>query len=226
MKYTLTFLAAIILQSCSSNLPQQQAAPPAPTEVVTITTGSALTENDYTASLEGKTDVEIRPQVEGRLAQVLVDEGSFVQAGQGLFKIDDLPYREQYNSAVAGLHAAEAAITGTQVEIDKVTPLVQNKVVSDVQLKTARAAHQLAVANARTGESRGCNGADKPRLYAGKSTRERLHWPAAEKAGQPGEPGRCRAANNTYGRGRSVCFTSRSAKEISFTSKKNTRALR
>ncbi len=149
MKFPLIFMAAaIVLQSCSSKSPQQQAAAPPATEVVTITTGSALTENEYTASLEGKTDVEIRPQVDGRLAQVLVDEGSFVHAGQGLFKIDDLPYREQYNSALAGLHAAEATISSTQLEIDKIAPLVKNKVVSEVQLKSARATHQLAIANA------------------------------------------------------------------------------
>jgi len=148
MKYTLLLLAIVLLNSCSSDKQQQPTAPPPATEVVTIATGNAITENEYAASVEGKVNVEIRPQIEGNLTQILVDEGAFVHAGQPLFRINDLPYREQYNSAVASLHAAQAAIASAQLEIDKVTPLVQSKVVSDVQLKTARMARQLAIANA------------------------------------------------------------------------------
>lgn len=144
-----TFLFIILfLYSCSPGKPKQEAAAPPPTEVVTIKAGNTTTENEYTASLEGKVNIEIRSQVEGILAQVLVDEGAFVNAGQPLFRINDQPFREQYNSAVASLHAAEAAMASSQLEIDKLTPLVQGKVVSDIQLKTARTARQLAIANA------------------------------------------------------------------------------
>lgn len=147
MKTILLLLPVLIFFGCSS-APQQAAAPPPPTEVVTISAGDAITENEYTASVEGKVNVEIRPQVDGNLTQVLVDEGAFVSAGQPLFRINDLPYREQYNSALASLHAAQAAIATAQVEIDKVTPLMESKVVSAVQLRTATAAKQMAIANA------------------------------------------------------------------------------
>lgn len=126
---------------------EQAAAPPVKAEVVTINTSTAVTETDYTASLEGKVNVEIRPQVDGNLEKVYVDEGAYVHAGQPLFKINDLPYREQYNSAVASQHAAEAAVVHAQLEIDKITPLVQSKVMSDIQLKTLKNTHKLALAN-------------------------------------------------------------------------------
>jgi len=115
--------------------------------VITIQPAHATTDKDYTASLEGKVNVEIRPQVDGFLDKVLVDEGAFVSQGQPLFKINDQPYREQLNNATASLHAAEAAVVNAQLEIDKLTPLVQNKVVSDYQLKAAQAAFKLASAN-------------------------------------------------------------------------------
>jgi membrane fusion protein (multidrug efflux system) len=92
-------------------------------------------------------NVEIRPQVSGSLDKVFVDEGAFVSAGQPLFKINDQPYRAQLNNALASLHAAEGALINSQLEIDKLTPLVENKVVSDYQLKTAKAANQIAKAN-------------------------------------------------------------------------------
>ena len=149
MKSIITVSFLILLFGCSQPKTTAPAAPPPPSaEVITITTAEATTGHDYTASIEGITDVEIRPQVEGFLDKVLVGEGAYVHAGQPLFKINDLPYREQLNSASASLQAAEAAITNAQLDIDKLTPLVENKVVSDYQLKAAKAAQKIAVANA------------------------------------------------------------------------------
>lgn len=147
MKSFITLSIIILLFGCNRQQPTP-AAPPPSAEVITISTASATTGHDYTASIEGKTDVEIRPQVEGFLDKVFVDEGAYVHAGQPLFKINDEPYREQLNSASASLQGAEAAITNAQLEIDKLTPLVQNKVVSDYQLKAAKAAQKIAAANA------------------------------------------------------------------------------
>jgi len=65
-----------------------------------------------------------------------------------LFQINSQPYTETLNNAKASLHAAEAAILNAQLEIDKLTPLVENKVVSDFQLKSAKAAYKIAQANA------------------------------------------------------------------------------
>ena len=138
---------AVFLYSCS-NKPAEAPAQATAVEVVTIAHTDATTQNDYTATIEGKVNVEIRPQVEGYLQKVYVDEGAFVNAGQALFKIDERPYREQLNTALASLHASEAAVANAQLEIDKITPLVQNKVVSDIQLKTAQASYRVAKANA------------------------------------------------------------------------------
>ncbi|WP_261387693.1 efflux RND transporter periplasmic adaptor subunit [Chitinophaga pinensis] len=135
------------LYSCKSSSAHNEAPAATPAEVVTIGAADANTENDYTASLEGKVNVEIRSQVDGYLEKVYVDEGAYVKAGQPLFKIDEHRYREQLNNAKAALHAAEASVLNAQLEIDKVTPLVNNKVVSDMQLRTAKTAHEVATAN-------------------------------------------------------------------------------
>ena len=141
-------LAAVILNSCAPAPQGQVAMPPPALPVAVVTTATDTTYQEYPASVEGVVNVEIRPQVSGALDKVFVDEGAFVNAGQPLFKINDLPYRAQYNNALASLHAAEAAVGNAQLEIEKITPLVQNKVVSDFQLKTANAALDVAKANA------------------------------------------------------------------------------
>jgi membrane fusion protein (multidrug efflux system) len=115
--------------------------------VATITSGTQTTYQEYPASIEGTVNVEVRPQVSGALDKVFVDEGAFVNAGQPIFKINEQPYRAALNNALASLHAAEAALGNAQIEVDKLTPLVANKVVSDYQLKTAKATYQVAKAN-------------------------------------------------------------------------------
>jgi membrane fusion protein (multidrug efflux system) len=139
-------LILVLAAACSDDKPQQPAPPPV-AEVITINSSPATTGHDYTASLQGKVDVEIRPQVDGFLDKVLVDEGAFVKTGQLLFKINDQPYREQLNNAVANLKSAEAQLNNAAIEIEKLTPLVENKIVSDYQLKVAKSAHNGAAAN-------------------------------------------------------------------------------
>lgn len=144
--------STIIIYGCSSNA--STLTPALPTaEVIEITTGSEITYQDYPAAIEGATNVEIRPQVDGYLQKVLVDEGAYVHSGQALFKISDQPFIELMNSARSNLNAAEAAILNAKLEIDKYTPLVQNKVISDYQLKAAQVTYKIAVANAEQARS-------------------------------------------------------------------------
>lgn len=143
----LAFLASsIFLLSCSGQ--QQQGAPPPPSlPVVAISSGQQTVYQEYPASIEGTANVEIRPQVEGTLDVIYVDEGAKVKKGQALFKINDRPYQEQLNQALANLHAAEAALVNAEIEVEKKTKLVNNKVLADFQLKTAVAARNVAKAN-------------------------------------------------------------------------------
>lgn len=139
--------AALFLASCSGKQEQAPmgAAPSLP--VITISQSSQETFVDYPASIEGAADLEIRPQVSGTIDRIYVNEGQLVNKGQLLFQISPLPFRAQLNNAKAALQAAQAAVLNAQLEIDKLTPLVQNKVVSAFQLQTAKTAHQIALAN-------------------------------------------------------------------------------
>ena len=134
---------------CSSSAAENtgMGMPPPQLPVITITTSPATTYQEFPASLEGKVNVEIRPQVEGYLEKIYVDEGAYVKAGQLLFKIDPRVYDEQLNNAKSNLLAAQANMEKAKVEVDRLTPLVENNVISDVQLKTAKAAYDAAKAS-------------------------------------------------------------------------------
>lgn len=149
MKFIFSTLILFVIYGCSSK-PAQVAAGSAPAPslpVATLASGSDTTYREYPASIEGATNLEIRPQVAGAIEKIFVDEGALVSAGQPLFKINDQPYTAQLNNSLASMHAAEAALVNAQLEVDKITPLVENKVVSDYQLKTAKAAFQIARSN-------------------------------------------------------------------------------
>lgn len=147
MKSILIAIIAIALFSCSPKQQAPQAPAPPALPVAAVTAGNQTTYQEYPASIEGTVNVEVRPQVSGALDKVFVDEGAFVSAGQPIFKINEQPYRAALNNALASLHAAEAAAGNAQLEVDKLTPLVANKVVSDYQLKTAKSSFQVAKAN-------------------------------------------------------------------------------
>lgn len=126
--------------ACAGNKLNQPAAPP-PQElpVIRLTTGSATTWQEYPATIEGSSNIEIRPQVGGLLEKIYVEEGAYVSEGAPLFRINSNEYREQANSADASIQSAKAAIEKAQLEIDRIKPLVANKVIAEVQLKTAEA---------------------------------------------------------------------------------------
>jgi len=150
--YSLIVMA--VLSGCASSSARSDGAPP-PTAlpVFKAVTVPASTHREYNAALEGKVNVEIRAQVDGYLDKIFIDEGAFVKQGQPLFRINDRPYREQLSNASASLLAAQANEEKASLEVSRLTPLVDNNVVSDIQLKTAKAALQAAKANVAQAEA-------------------------------------------------------------------------
>ncbi len=79
---SLVVLAGIVtlitgIYACGSSVAPENAygaMPPPQLPVISIATSSATTYREYPASLEGKINVEIRPQVEGYLEKIYVDE--------------------------------------------------------------------------------------------------------------------------------------------------------
>src|SRR5690606_37968092 len=103
--------------------------------VYVIDTATTTTVRDYLGTIEGTANVEIRPQVEGILEEIYVDEGAYVEKGQKLFKINPLPYQEQLNNAIASEYVEKAKLENAKLEVDRLRPLVENEVISEVRLR-------------------------------------------------------------------------------------------
>lgn len=136
----------LILSSCASKT-EEKTITLTEVPVITIDTLSVPTYKNFSGNLEGINNVEIRPQVEGYLQKIYIDEGSYVKKGQPLFLIDEKPYTEQINNAVAAVATAAANLKTAGIEVDRFEKLVDGKVISPVQLDRARAAFDAAQAS-------------------------------------------------------------------------------
>lgn len=145
----------VMLYSCTSSAGNETMNQPPPQElpVLTLQNTNAVTFEEFSATIEGTVNVEIRPQVDGYLEKIYVDEGAYVTKGQLLFKINDRTYASQVNTASATIEAAKANMEKASIELNRIQPLVQNNVISDVQLKAAQASYNAAKANLAQAQS-------------------------------------------------------------------------
>lgn len=132
----------VLFYSCGDKQQQQQApqGPPPTFPVAQLQQKTVTGYTEYPASIEGIVNSEVRAKTSGYIQKVLVDEGQKVRKGQVLFKLET-----QSLSQDAG--AAQARINVAQVEVDKLIPLVEKNIISNVQLETAKANLAQAKAN-------------------------------------------------------------------------------
>jgi HlyD family secretion protein len=83
---------------------------PTPVTAYTIATGEVRGEVMGTGTLEARVKTTISPRIQERLAEVLVDQGDAVKAGQLLARLDDAETRQQVAIADATLIAARATV--------------------------------------------------------------------------------------------------------------------
>ena len=127
-------------------------APPAQMEtgyeVMTVAPADRMILSTYSATIRGRQDIDIYPQVSGTLTKVCVKNG------QTLFIIDQVPYEAALQTAVANVKSAEAALATAQLTYESKEELYKENVVSAFDLSTAKnsllsAKAQLAQAKAQ-----------------------------------------------------------------------------
>lgn len=109
----------------------------------------------YSATISGRQDVEIRPQVSGLITQVCIQEGANVKKGQILFVIDQVSYRAALQTAMANVENAKANVATAQLTADSKQELYNQNVVSNFELQTAQntlRSQQAALAQAQAEE--------------------------------------------------------------------------
>ena len=150
----LAVTASMSVISCGGGQDQQQAQQQAPsiaTQVVKA--GETDFNSTYPATIKGKTDIAIRPQVSGFITKVHVDEGQSVRKGQLLFTLDQVQYKAAVDQAEAAVNSATTALQTAQLTADSKQHLFERNIISEyenqlAQNSLAQAKAQLATAQA------------------------------------------------------------------------------
>lgn len=111
----------------------------------------------YSAVIEGKQDVEIRPQVSGTITRVCVEEGACVRKGQVLFIIDQVPYQAALQKAKAAVATAEANLATVKLNLEGKEQLFRDNVISDFELRMAQNASKSAEAALLQAQAEKCD---------------------------------------------------------------------
>lgn len=91
--------------------------------------------SEYSASVRGRQDIEIRPQTAGLIAQVCVTEGEHVQKGQTLFVLDQTAGRSALDAARAEVQVARAEFATARLEAEGKRELFAKNIVSAHELQ-------------------------------------------------------------------------------------------
>ncbi|HKU62127.1 MAG TPA: efflux RND transporter periplasmic adaptor subunit [Gemmatimonadales bacterium] len=107
--------------------------PPAmPVEVVAARTDTVVDAILATGQIEAMQSVELRPDIEGRIAEIVVREGATVARGAPLFKVDDAELKAEVDRAEADRDLARQSLARTR-------ELLGQKASSQSELERAEA---------------------------------------------------------------------------------------
>ena len=133
---------------------------PAEYAVMTIATTDREIPINYSATIRGRQDIAIYPQVSGTIFELCVNEGQTVSKGQPLFIIDQVPYKAALQTAEANVAAAKAGVATAQLTYDSKKELYAKNVVSQYDLLTAENTLLTAKAQLLQAEAQRVNAAN------------------------------------------------------------------
>ena len=146
-------LASATLASCSGNKGQQMEMPAPAIATVTLAPQNVDLQSTYPATIKGKTDIDIRPQVTGFITKVHVDEGQRVRKGQALFTLDQVQFQAAVDQARATLNSAQTAVNTAKMTADSKKTLLDKNIISQYEYQLAENSLQQANAQLATAKA-------------------------------------------------------------------------
>ncbi len=140
-------LAVGLMTGCGKDQKGGAQRPPAEVTAVTITPKDTPVVFEWVGQTESSHLVEIRSRVEGFLDKRVYEEGSFVKAGQVLFRIDPRNFQAALQQANGELAQQQARWTTAKANLARIKPLADQNAVSKKDLDDATGNEQQAAAS-------------------------------------------------------------------------------
>ena len=132
--FTTMLLCTLAFAGCGGNANYGQETE---YEVQTMSYTSRDLKTNYSATIRGRQDIEVYPEVSGKLTKLCIVEGQDVKRGQTMFIIDQVPYKAALLTAQANVESAEAALATAELTYNSNKMLFEEKVVSQFTLQTS-----------------------------------------------------------------------------------------
>jgi len=172
---SIVLIAALLTTTSCSNQTSGATAPaPVDVEVVNVEQRDVPIYTEWIGTLDGFVNADIKAQVTGYLLEQAYQEGSFVKKGQLLFQIDPRPFqaalelaqgqqaqsegqlaqaRAELAQAQAQVAIAEANQHRTQLDVERYTPLAQQKAITQQDLDNATQNNLAAKAQVQSAQA-------------------------------------------------------------------------
>ncbi len=155
LRIAAVFSIATLAAACGRGGPAGGGAPPPPeVAVATAEAGRQPMVLEYAGRAAGSRDVEVRARVSGILLQRRYREGGAVRQGDRLFQIDPEPYRAAAAQARAEVGVERAKLNEARRQHDRVLPLFEKGLVSQMNRDEAISNYEVAQANVAAAEAR------------------------------------------------------------------------
>jgi len=149
----ITIVFALITYSCknkeTSDKNNKEAIP-----VIVLEQTDVDIPQRYVADIHAIHFVEVKPKIEGFIDAVYVDEGKQVKKGETIFRLKSLEHNEDLREAEAGHKQAMAKLKMAQYEVNRISSLVEKKIISQLRLDQALAEKEAVEFEVKQLESR------------------------------------------------------------------------
>lgn len=134
--------------------PAKQAAPQTvQVGVYTVVPEEVRLWSDFSGRLRAVDYAEVRPEVSGRITQVMFEDGQVVKKGDVLFVIDPRPYEAAVAKAEANLATAKTNANYAKTELDRAEELVRSKTIATRIYDERANANRVAAAAIKAAEA-------------------------------------------------------------------------
>lgn len=151
--FLVLFITGLLGCEQSTDESTPPAAGPVPVTVVTLKAQEITLKRELAGRTSAYLISEIRPQVSGIIEAQLFEEGSFVEAGQPLYQLDDALYEANLSSANASLAQAKANLGNARTTANRLAKLVETNAVSQQEYDEAQANLRAAEAAVEVSEA-------------------------------------------------------------------------
>lgn len=134
--------ALFIFVSCQSQIEneavQEEKSGATPVKLFQVKKGKISEKLFYTGVIKPQKNINITPEIGGKIARIYVEEGDRVNEGQILAELETRSLRLQLEQAQASLAVAQANYNDAQKNMERMERLIEEKAISDQQYEKVK----------------------------------------------------------------------------------------